>query len=118
MTARRGTDLPALARVMWQAGDSAAALELMEAAFAELSRGEADERLADVAAELARIQFFTGNLARALESAEVALDVAERQRLWRPTAEALNTKGLILQNRRPEEAYALTTARARALARA
>ena len=97
----------ALARVMWQAGDSAAALELMEAAFAELSRGEADERLADVAAELARNQFFTGNLARALESAEVALDVAERQRLWRPTAEALNTKGLIIQNRRPEEAYAL-----------
>ena len=96
-----------LARVTWQGGDNKAALEQMEAAFAQLSAGEADERVAYVAAELARYQFFAGNIARASETADIALDMAEAHRLAEPTAHALNTKALAIQARRPEEAYAL-----------
>jgi class 3 adenylate cyclase/tetratricopeptide (TPR) repeat protein len=101
--------LALLGNTDWQLHDSDRAVERLERAFAVLAGGEEDEGLAAVAAELARICFFRGDLELAEERVMLAIDVAER--LWLPEwlSHALNTAGLIaLQKRRWEYAYALT----------
>ena len=85
-----------------------AGVEHMEQSFSVLAADEPDEDLAALAAELARLHFFMGNIERASERVEFALEIAER--LWLPErlSEALNTKNLVLQERgRIEEAMAL-----------
>jgi tetratricopeptide (TPR) repeat protein len=74
-----------------------------------LASEEPDEDFAELAAELARLDFFAGRIELAFDRVEVAIDIAES--LWLPEvlAEALNTKGLILYSARgrQHEGYAL-----------
>jgi class 3 adenylate cyclase/tetratricopeptide (TPR) repeat protein len=98
-----------LSRVLWQRGEVEEARALAEQAFAALSGDEPDEHFAAVAAELARLQFFTGpggESGPALERIELALEIAESLRLPETITHALITKSLIL-GRRPEEAEGL-----------
>lgn len=96
-----------LARALFQLGRAEDALRTGEEAYAVLAADEADEGTAALAAELARITFFTGDHDRALEFAEAALLVAERERLTAVLSGALNTKSLCLLVTHPEEALAL-----------
>ena len=96
-----------LAAVLRVRGQLAEALELMEHSFQVLSGDEPDADLAAVAAELARALFFVGELELAEKRIEFALEIAEPLRLPEVISEALNTKGLIIHNRRPEEGLGL-----------
>jgi class 3 adenylate cyclase/tetratricopeptide (TPR) repeat protein len=91
-----GRVLGRLGKVLESQGQTEAALDRMERSFQVQSRDEPDEGLAMLASELARGYFFSGDLERAWERIELALEVAER--LWLPEvlAESLNTKNLIL----------------------
>ena len=95
----------ALGQAVWNLGRLGEGLELAESAFGELGDDEPDADMASLAAELARIHFFAGDRDRALQRVELAIDIAEGQRLPRVLAGALNTKALILG--RPHESYAL-----------
>ena len=77
------------------------ALERMERAFEVISTDEPDEDLALLAAQLARFYWFGGDLERAAERAELALDVAEAQGLPKALAFALRREGAVLSSRRP-----------------
>ena len=68
------------------------ALARMEQAFEVISDDEPDEDLALLAAGLAVSYWFSGDLERAAERAEMALDIAERQALPVPLAEALGPR--------------------------
>jgi class 3 adenylate cyclase/tetratricopeptide (TPR) repeat protein len=92
----------------WGPGKIEEAIARMERSFEVLANEEADESLATLAAELARLQFFAGHIDRAAERVEFALQAAET--LWLPAvlSEGLNTKHLILSARnRPEESLAV-----------
>ncbi len=95
-----------LADTLQTRGQPAAAIEHMERSLEDLMDGQRDADLAAIAAELARLQFFMGDVEQAFERIELALEIAEP--LGRPdiVSQALITKGLIL-TRRPEEALAL-----------
>jgi class 3 adenylate cyclase/tetratricopeptide (TPR) repeat protein len=97
-----------LANAEWQLHQAAQGLERLQAAYAVLVQGEADEGFAAVAAELARAQFFMGDLESAQRTVDAALEAAER--LWLPEtiSQGLNTAGLIIAGRgRWEQGYAL-----------
>jgi class 3 adenylate cyclase/tetratricopeptide (TPR) repeat protein len=96
-THERARVAAALGGALWQRGNAAEALELLEGAFVVLAEDERDADVAALAAELARIHYFTGNLARAGELIDVALDVAEDLRLPGILSRALNTKSLIVE---------------------
>jgi class 3 adenylate cyclase/tetratricopeptide (TPR) repeat protein len=101
--------LALLGNTDWQLHDSDRAVERLERAFSVLAAGEQDEGLAAVAAELARVNFFRGELEAAEKRVTLAVDVAER--LWLPEwlSQALNTAGLIaIELGRWEYGYALT----------
>jgi tetratricopeptide (TPR) repeat protein len=68
----------------------------MNRSFEVLSQEERDEDLASLAAQLGRFMFFAGDVERAMQRVETALEVAEA--LWIPEAlsNALNTKSVIL----------------------
>jgi len=92
----------------WERGQTEAALEMMEASFAVLAGEEPDEDLALLAAQLARFHYFNGNLDRATERVETALNAAEALSLPEVLSQALNTKGLVMTSRgRTEEGLAL-----------
>ena len=78
-----------------------AGIREMETAYDALSAQRGDHAVASLAAQLARLHFFSGNAESALRYVEHALVLAEAQRLPDVLSEALNTKGLILtaQNR-------------------
>jgi predicted ATPase/class 3 adenylate cyclase len=76
------------------------ALERMERAFEVISTDEPDEDLALLAAMLSRSYWFGGQLERAAELAELALDIAETQGLARALAIALRAKSAVLFSRR------------------
>jgi class 3 adenylate cyclase/tetratricopeptide (TPR) repeat protein len=88
--------LAKLALVDWQSGRINQGAERMRASFEVLRHDEADPDFAVLAHQLARLEFFMGELANAAGHCAAALDAAER--LWLPDvlAQALNTKGLIL----------------------
>ncbi|MGZ4143120.1 MAG: ATP-binding protein, partial [Actinomycetota bacterium] len=89
-------------------GEVGPAIERMERSFALLSQEEKDPDLGILAAQIARAQFFSGDLETAHERVEFALDIAET--MWLPglISEALQTKGNILAARsRREESLAL-----------
>ena len=97
-----------LANAEWQLHQADQGLERLQAAYAVLVQGEADEGFAAVAAELARAQFFMGDLESAQLTVDAALEAAER--LWLPEtiSQGLNTAGLIIAGRgRWEQGYAL-----------
>jgi tetratricopeptide (TPR) repeat protein len=80
----------------------------MEPAFAVLSAEEPDADLAGLATQLARLQFFHGNLDRASELVELAVSLGEALLLPEIIAQAINTYGVISTFRgRPEMAQAL-----------
>ena len=94
-----------VAEVLRAQGRVDEALELMRAAYDALA-GEQDADLALVAAQLARLIYFSGDLEGALVPVEVAIEIGEALRLAEPLAEALNTKGCLFW-RRPHESEAL-----------
>jgi tetratricopeptide (TPR) repeat protein len=81
------------------------AFALMQTAYDALADGEPDADVALVAAQLARLAYFAGRPDRAMEAAEVALEMAEALSLPEVIAEALNSKAMVSW-RRPHEAEA------------
>src|SRR3954469_10907738 len=97
-----------LGNTEWQLHQADRALERLQSAYAVLAEAEPDEGFAAVAAELARAQFFMGDLDAAQVTVDAALDAAER--LWLPEtlSQGLNTAGLIIAGQgRWEQGYAL-----------
>jgi hypothetical protein len=82
------------------------ALALVQAAYDALPRDEPDADVALVAAQLARLAFFSLEHERAYAAVEVALDMAEALDLPEVLAEALTTKSLLSWSR-PHEGLAL-----------
>jgi predicted ATPase/class 3 adenylate cyclase len=85
-----------LAPVLWDQGRLGEAVERMEEAFSVLSNDEPDEDLATLAAQLARLHYFSGDIQTARARVEIALDIGESLELSDVLAEALNTKSVIL----------------------
>ena len=84
------------------------ALARMERAFAVISGDEPDEDIAFLAARLALMYWFSGDLERAAERAELALDISESH--WYPEAlaNALRGKAAVAESRgHAQEAEAL-----------
>jgi tetratricopeptide (TPR) repeat protein len=97
-----------LAEILWDQGSIEQGLELMETSFAVLAGEEPDEDLAILAAQLARLHVFAGNVDQAAERVELALEIAETLSLPEVLSQALNTKHLVLWYRgRRQEAVAL-----------
>jgi class 3 adenylate cyclase/tetratricopeptide (TPR) repeat protein len=100
--------LARLGAVDWGLRRPEQALARLGEAFSALAGGVRDDGFAAVAAELAREQFFMGDLEDAQEKVDAALDVAERSWLPDLLSQALNTAGLIAAQRgRWEQGYAL-----------
>ena len=87
-----------LASVLWDEGQIDTAAERMARSFEILRNDEPDEDLAMLAAQLARIHWFTGNFEASVEPLEFALEIAESLFLPEVLSEALNTKNLQLIN--------------------
>jgi class 3 adenylate cyclase/tetratricopeptide (TPR) repeat protein len=85
-----------LAERMWDGGRLQEALDVMDRAFDVLATEAQDEDLAALAAQLGRFLFFAGDVPRATERIERALDMAEVLDLPEVLSMALNTKSLIL----------------------
>jgi class 3 adenylate cyclase/tetratricopeptide (TPR) repeat protein len=84
------------------------AVARLERAFEVISKDEPDVVLAELASELSRAYWFSGDLERSAELAELALDISESQRLWKPLARAFRAKGGVAVSRgHVEEAVAL-----------
>ncbi len=75
------------------------ALAWMERAFEVISSDPPDEDLALLAAALSRAYWFRGDLERAAERAELALDIAEAQAYPAALAIALRSKGAVAFSR-------------------
>ena len=98
-----------LGRVDAFTGHRDEALARMERAFAVVSGDEPDEGLALLAAGLANNYWFSGDLERAAERADLALDIAEALGFPEGVARALQAKSGIAESRgHPEESIALT----------
>ncbi len=83
-------------------------IERMEKAFALLSEDEPDADLATLAAQLGRLQLFSGSPEIARQRIEFALALAEKLELPEQFSQALNTKAVILEfQQRPREAMLL-----------
>ena len=96
-------------RLLYQ-NDAPAAIERLEKALGTLSRSDAAEDWATVAATLARMHVFsaTGTLPRALELADAAMGIAESLHLFDILSQAMNTKAIALRyTGRYEECLAL-----------
>lgn len=85
-----------LAERMWDGGRLQEALNVMDRAFEVLATEAQDADLAALAAQLGRFVFFAGDVPRASERIERALDLAEVLDLPEVLSMALNTKSLIL----------------------
>ena len=97
-----------LASVLWDEGQIDTAAERMARSFEVLRNDEPDEDLAMLAAQLARIHWFTGHPEKSVEPLEFALEIAESLFLPAVLAEGLNTKNLLLINTgRRQESEAL-----------
>ncbi len=84
------------------------ALARMERAFAVISEDEPDEDLALLAARLSFAYWFGGDLERAAERAELALDISEAHAYPAPLALALRAKAFVASSREHgEESLAL-----------
>ena len=92
-----------LGGILYEQGRIDEGIARMEQAFGVLSTDERDGDLAALAHELARLYLFTGNARLHYERVELALDIAEALELPAIVAEALNTKSVLYQERRPRE---------------
>jgi predicted ATPase len=108
-------DTHAAARVMWRlgrldffTGRRDEAIARMERAFAVISADEPDEDLAQLAARLSLGYWYSGDLERAAERAELALDIAEAHAYPAALTIALRAKVGVVESRgHHEEAQAL-----------
>jgi tetratricopeptide (TPR) repeat protein len=97
-----------MSRALWNLGRIDEAVVLLDEAFAVLASDVPDADVAALAAESARVHFFSGNAETAMERVEFALRIAEAQGLPEVLSQALNTKALIyMDRRRRHEARAL-----------
>jgi class 3 adenylate cyclase/tetratricopeptide (TPR) repeat protein len=96
-----------LGLALWHLDRADEALATLRPAFEALSEEERDVDVGRLAAELARIEFFSGDLERAMEHVEIALDVAEEHEDLGLVSQALNTKSLLLGAARPHERHGL-----------
>jgi class 3 adenylate cyclase/tetratricopeptide (TPR) repeat protein len=95
-----------LARVeLWQGKSEGVARA--ESAFATLEEYEPGVELAGLAATLAGAYAFRGDAEKALEKAELALELAQALDSPEALVRAFGAKALVTQARRPEEALAL-----------
>jgi class 3 adenylate cyclase/tetratricopeptide (TPR) repeat protein len=84
------------------------ALERIERAFEVISTDEPDEVLALLSGQLSRSYWFSGDIERAAERAELALDIGEALGLPRALSLGLRAKAAVLSSRQHrEEAHAL-----------
>ena len=83
------------------------AIERLEQAYAVIGEDEPDADLAFLLTRLGGTHFFVGNLERASELTERALDVAEALQLPEHLARAWNLKAILVAQRRPQEARGL-----------
>ena len=97
-----------LGRVVSFTGRRDEALERMEEAFGVISEDEPDEDLALLSARLGVGHWFSGDLERAAERAEFALDIAEAHAFPLPLTIAMRAKGAVAESRgHRQEAQAL-----------
>jgi class 3 adenylate cyclase/tetratricopeptide (TPR) repeat protein len=97
-----------LARIDIAAGHRDEAIARGERAFSVISQDEPDEDLAQLAARLALAYWFSGDLDRATERAELALDIAEAHAFPEALVIALRAKAGVVHSRgHPHEAGAL-----------
>ncbi|HEU5213853.1 MAG TPA: hypothetical protein VFU10_13865, partial [Gaiellaceae bacterium] len=92
---------------LWNQNRADEALGTLRPAFEALAGEEHDVDVGNLAAELARIEFFAGERQRGLEHVELALDVAEQYRDLGLLSQALNTKSLLISPSRLHERHAL-----------
>ncbi len=83
------------------------AIERMEQAYATIGDDEPDADLAFLLVRLGQTYFFAGNLERAAERTEQALDLAEAFQLPEIMVRGWNTKAFLASLRHPEEARGL-----------
>jgi predicted ATPase/class 3 adenylate cyclase len=91
--------LSRLGRVAAAAGRRDEAIARGERAFAVISQDEPDEDLALLTAQLSLAHWFSGDLERAVERAEFALDIAEAHAYPTALAVALRAKSALAQSR-------------------
>ena len=97
-----------LASVEYRMGGIEPAIERLEAAFAAVAADEPDADIADLASRLGQLLVFAGEVERAREPIELALRMAQAQRLPEPLCRAMLAKGVAAAGSgRPEEALAL-----------
>ncbi len=96
-----------LCTTLWTLARIDDAVALAEPALDVLAADEPDEDVARLAAEVARLYFFRGELGPALSRVEQSLAIAEAQRLPQVLSQALNTKSLVIRAEHPREARAL-----------
>jgi class 3 adenylate cyclase/tetratricopeptide (TPR) repeat protein len=99
-----------IARALVSYGRTEDAIRLAEEAYEVLGADELDRDGAALAAELARLHFFVGDLDTAMTRIESAIPVAERTKDMALLATTLNTKSMVYSVERPHEAYALVQA--------
>jgi class 3 adenylate cyclase/predicted ATPase len=96
-----------LCTALWVQARIDEALELAKPALEILASDEPDEDVARLAAEVARLHFFRGEIEEAMRRVEQALTIAESQSLPVVLTQALNTKSLLLRAEHPREGRAL-----------
>ena len=99
-----------IARALFFHGRTEEAIQLGEEAYSVLAGEELDQDGAKLAAELARLHYFVGDLDTAMARIESALPVAERTRDMSLLAFGLTTKALVYTADRPHESLALVQA--------
>ena len=82
---------------MWDLGRLEDGLERMNLSFELLAQEEPDADLASLAAQLGRFLFFGGQTELGMQRIEAALEMAEGLDLPEVLAQALTTKGVMLQ---------------------
>jgi hypothetical protein len=97
----------ALGLTLWNLNRADEALAILRPAFDALSHDERDSDVGRLAAELARIENFAGEVDRAREHVELALDIAEIRQDVALVSQALNTKALLLPASHVHERHAL-----------
>ena len=96
-----------LGQTLWMLDRVDEALDLLRPAFDALSEERRDTGVGRLAAEIARIEYFSGDADRAHRHIELALDIAEASDDMDFVSRSLNTKSLLLGAKRPHEREAL-----------
>ncbi len=97
-----------LASAEYQTGNLEGAIDRLEAAFAQVAQDETDADVVELAARLGQLLVFAGEYERAVEPTDLALRVAQEQRLPSSVCRAMLARGISAQSMgRTEEALAL-----------